>query len=83
MQQISDKLKFEDGFNTIKVTRVKRLRFCLYFLNDEFVFINEDLNIGNRVTSANKYFYKDGHLIHYSEHSIYLERDSLGQSIKT
>jgi hypothetical protein len=83
VQQISDTLKFEDGFNTIKVTGEKRSRFRSYFLNDELVFINEDLNIGNRGTSANKYFFKDGYIIHYTENSIYLEKDSVGQSIKT
>lgn len=82
VQNISDTLKFEDGFNTIKVIGEKRSIFRSYFLGDELVFINEDLSIGNRGTSANKYFFKDNVLIHYSEHSIFMEPDSSGKKSK-
>lgn len=82
VQKISDTLKFEDGFNTIKVIGEKRSIFRSYFLDDKLVFINEDLSIGNRGTSANKYFFKDDVLIHYSEHSIFMEPDSSGKKNK-
>lgn len=77
VQEISDSLKFENGFNTIKVLGERRSRFRSYFVNDELVFINEDLNIGKRGTSANKYFFKDGELVHFKEHSILMKDDSL------
>ncbi len=82
VQKISDTLKFEDGFNTIKVIGEKRSIFRSYFLDDKLVFINEDLSIGNRGTSANKYFFKDDVLIYYSEHSIFMEPDSSGKKNK-
>lgn len=82
VQNISDTLKFEDGFNTIKVIGEKRSIFRSYFIEDDLVFINEDVSIGNRGTSANKYFFKDDILIHYSEHSIFMQPDSTGRKSK-
>lgn len=76
VQKISNIVKYEDGFNTIKVIKEKRSIFRSYFLEDELVFINEDLSIGNWGTSANSYFYKNNELIYYTENGIYRIIDS-------
>lgn len=83
VQKISETVKFEDGFNTIKVIGEKRSIFRSYFLEDDLVFINEDLSIGNKGSSANKYFFKDNVLIHYSEHSVFIQSDSSGKKNKS
>jgi len=76
VQEISTAIKYEDGFNTIKVIKEKRSIFRSYFLNDELVFINEDMNIGNWGTAANGYYYKNNELIYYTENSIFRIIDS-------
>lgn len=39
IQKISNEIKFEDGFNTIKVLGERRSIFRSYFLNDELVLL--------------------------------------------
>lgn len=83
VEKISAEIKFEDGFNSIKVKGEKRSRFRSYYQNDEIVFINEDMNIGNRGDSANKYFFRNGELVYYKEDTIVLKDDSLNISGKS
>ncbi len=83
IQKISAEIKFEDGFNTIKVLGERRSIFRSYFLNDELVFINEDVSIGNRGSSANQYYFKDNQLISYTQKTILLKDDSLNINTKT
>jgi hypothetical protein len=83
VQKISKEIKFEDGFNTIKVLGERRSIFRSYFLNDELVFINEELSIGNRGSSVNQYYFKSGQLIRYSQKTILMRDDSLNIKTKT
>ncbi|MDT3697208.1 MAG: hypothetical protein ROY99_12570 [Ignavibacterium sp.] len=82
VQKISNIIKWEDGFNTIKVIKEKRSFFRSYFLEDELVYINEELNIGNWGTSANSYFYKNNELIYYTENAIFRIIDSTNKMNK-
>jgi hypothetical protein len=77
VEKISNEIKFEDGFDAIKVRGEKRSRFRSYYQNDELVFINEDMNIGNRGNSANKYYLRNNTLVYYSEQSLIMKDDSL------
>ncbi|HCY77103.1 MAG TPA: hypothetical protein DHV28_14365 [Ignavibacteriales bacterium] len=83
VQKISSELKFEDGFDIIKVIGERRSRARSYYLNDKLVFINETVSIGDRGTSSIKYFFKDGNLINYSEKTILMKDDSLNIESKT
>jgi hypothetical protein len=83
IQKISNEIKFEDGFNTIKVLGERRSIFRSYFLNDELVFINEDVSIGNRGSSANQYYFKDDKLINYTQKTLLVKDDSLNITTKT
>ncbi|MDY0082821.1 MAG: hypothetical protein RBR74_06540 [Ignavibacteriaceae bacterium] len=79
VQEISPKNKYEDGFNTIKVIKEKRSIFRSYFYEDELVYINEELSVGNWGTSANSYFYKNNVLVYFTENSIFRILDSTGK----
>jgi hypothetical protein len=83
IQKISNEIKFEDGFNTIKVIGERRSIFRSYFLKDELVFITEDVSIGNRGSSVNQYYFKDNNLISYNEKTIILKDNSLNITSKT
>lgn len=83
IQKISNEIKFEDGFNTIKVLGERRSIFRSYFLNDELVFVNEDVTIGNRGSSANQYYFKDSKLISYTQKTLLMKDDSLNITAKT
>lgn len=83
VQKISGEIKFEDGFNTIKVLGERRSIFRSYFLNDELVFVNEDVSIGNRGSSANQYYFKNDNLINYTQKTLLLKDDSLNITTKT
>lgn len=83
VQKISNEIKYEDGFNTIKVLGERRSIFRSYFLNDELVFITEDVTIGNRGSSVNQYYFKDDKLINYNQKTIVLKDDSLNITSKT
>jgi hypothetical protein len=83
IHKISNEIKFEDGFNIIKVLGERRSIFRSYFLNDELVFIIEDVSIGNRGSSANQYYFKDDKLINYTQKTILMKDDSLNISSKT
>jgi hypothetical protein len=83
IQKVANEIKFEDGFNTIKVIGERRSVFRSYFLNDELVFINEEVGIGNRGTSVNHYYFKDGQLISYEQKTILMKDDSLNITSKT
>lgn len=83
VQKISNEIKFEDGFNTIKVLGERRSIFRSYFINDEVVFINEDVSIGNRGSSVNHYYFKDNQLISYEAKTILMKDDSLNITTKT
>jgi hypothetical protein len=83
VQKISNEIKYEDGFNTIKVVGERRSIFRSYFLNDELVFITEDVTIGNRGSSVNQYYFKDDKLINYNQKTIVLKDDSLNINSKT
>jgi hypothetical protein len=83
VQKISNEIKYEDGFNTIKVLGERRSIFRSYFLNDELVFITEDVTIGNRGSSVNQYYFKDNNLISYNQKTIVLKDDSLNITSKT
>jgi hypothetical protein len=83
IQKISNEIKFEDGFNTIKVIGERRSIFRSYFLKDELVFITEDVSIGNRGSSVNQYYFKDNNLISYNQKTIILKDDSLNITSKT
>lgn len=83
VQKISNEIKYEDGFNTIKVIGERRSIFRSYFLNDELVFITEDVTIGNRGSSVNQYYFKDDKLINYNQKTIVLKDDSLNITSKT
>lgn len=83
VQRISAELKFEDGFDIIKVIGERRSMARCYYLNDELVFINENMSIGNRGTTSAKYFFKEGKLINYSEKTILMKDDSLNIDSKT
>ena len=39
IKKIANEIKFEDGFNTIKIIGERRSIFRSYFINDEVVFI--------------------------------------------
>ncbi|MCU0344781.1 MAG: hypothetical protein MUF28_13285 [Ignavibacterium sp.] len=82
IQKISNEIKFEDGFNTIKVIGERRSIFRSYFLKDELVFITEDVSIGNRGSSVNQYYFKDNNLISYNEKTIILKDNSLNITSK-
>lgn len=82
-QKISGEIKFEDGFNTIKVIGERRSIFRSYFVNDNLVFITEDVSIGNRGSSVNQYYFKDDKLIHFNQKTILIKDDSLKISSKT
>ncbi len=83
IQKIANEIKFEDGFNTIKVLGERRSIFRSYFLNDELVFINEDVSIGNRGSSANQYYFKNNKLINYTQKTLMMKDDSLNITTKT
>ena len=83
IEKISSELKFEDGFDIIKVIGERRSRARSYYLNDELVFINENVSIADRGTSSIKYFFKDGNLINYSEKTMLMKDDSLNIKSKT
>lgn len=83
IQKISAEIKFEDGFNTVKVLGERRSIFRSYFLNDELVFINEDVSIGNHGSSVNHYYFKDDRLISYEQKTILMQDDSLNIKSKT
>jgi hypothetical protein len=83
IKKVSDEIKFEDGFNTIKVIGERRSIFRSYFINDELVFINEEVSIGNRGSSVNHYYFKDDRLISYEQKTILMQDDSLNITTKT
>jgi hypothetical protein len=83
IQKIANEIKYEDGFNTIKVIGERRSVFRSYFVNDELVFINEEVSIGNRGSSVNHYYFKDGQLISYEQKTILMKDDSLNITSKT
>lgn len=83
IQKISNEIKFEDGFNTIKVIGERRSIFRSYFLNDELVFVNEEVTIGNRGNSVNHYYFKGGQLVSFEEKTILMKDDSLNITAKT
>jgi hypothetical protein len=83
IKKIASEIKYEDGLNTIKVLGERRSIFRSYFLNDELVFINEDVSIGNRGSSVIHYYFKDGQLISYEEKTILMKDDSLNITSKT
>lgn len=83
IQKIANEIKFEDGFNTIKVIGERRSIFRSYFLNDELVFVNEEVTIGNRGNSVNHYYFKGGQLVSFEEKTILMKDDSLNITAKT
>jgi len=83
IQKIFDKIKFEDGFNTIKVLGERRSIFRSYFNDDKLVFINEAVSIGNRGSLANQYYFKDNKLINYTQKTLLMKDDSLNITTKT
>lgn len=83
IKKIANEIKYEDGFNTIKVLGERRSIFRSYFMNDEVVFINEDVSIGNRGSSVNHYYFKDNQLISYEAKTILMKDDSLNITTKT
>jgi len=83
IQKIANEIKYEDGFNTIKVIGERRSIFRTYFLNDELVFVNEEVTIGNRGNSVNHYYFKGGQLVSFEEKTILMKDDSLNISSKT
>jgi len=83
IQKIANEIKFENGFNTIKVIGERRSVFRSYFVNEELVFINEEVSIGNRGSSVNHYYFKDGQLISYEQKTILMKDDSLNITSKT
>ncbi len=83
IQKIANEIKYEDGFNTIKVIGERRSIFRSYFLNDELVFINEEITIGNRGNSVNHYYFKGGKLVSFEEKTILMKDDSLNITSKT
>lgn len=83
IQKIANEIKYEDGFNTIKVIGERRSIFRSYFLNNELVFINEDITIGNRGSSANRYYFKNGQLVSFEEKTVLIKDDSLKITSKT
>lgn len=83
VQKISSEVKFDDGFTTIKVIGERRSIFRSYFLNDQLVFIKEDVNIGNRGNAVIQYYFKDNHLVRYNEQTILMRDDSLNIIAKT
>jgi hypothetical protein len=83
IQKIANEIKFEDGFNTIKVVGERRSIFRSYFLDDELVFVNEEVTIGNRGNSVNHYYFKGGQLVSFEEKTILMKDDSLNITAKT
>lgn len=83
VQKIAASIKYEDGFDCIKVTSEKRSKFRSYYLENELVYINEDLSIGNRGRSANHYYFKDNKLIYCEQKQLLLKDDSLNIKSKT
>lgn len=83
IQKIANEIKFEDGFNTIKVIGERRSIFRSYFLNDELVFVNEEVTIGNRGNSVNHYYFKGSQLVSFEEKTILMKDDSLNITAKT
>ncbi len=83
IKKIADEIKFEDGFNTTKVLGERRSIFRSYFLNDELVFINEEVTIADRGSSVNHYYFKDDQLISYEQKTILMRDDSLNITSKT
>ena len=83
IQKIANEIKYEDGFNTIKVIGERRSIFRSYFLNDELVFVNEEVTIGNRGNSVNHYYFKGGQLVSFEEKTILMKDDSLKITSKT
>ncbi len=83
IQKIANEIKFENGFNTIKVIGDRRSIFRSYFINDELVFINEEVTIGDRGNSVNHYYFKDGQLVSYEEKTLLMRDDSLSITAKT
>ena len=83
IKKIADEIKFEDGFNTIKVIGERRSIFRSYFIDDKLVFINEDVSISDRGTSVNHYYFKDDQLISYEQKTILMRDDSLNITSKT
>lgn len=77
VKKIANEIKYEDGFNTIKVFGERRSIFRSYFIKNELVFIKEDLNIGNRGRASNMYYFKNDDLVYFEEKSIILKDDSL------
>lgn len=83
IQKIANDIRYEDGFNTIKVLGERRSIFRSYFLNDELVFINEEISLGIRGNSVNHYYFKNGQLVSYEEKTILMKDDSLNITTKT
>lgn len=83
IQKIANEIKFDDGFNTIKVIGERRSIFRSYFINDELVFINEEVTIADRGSSVNHYYFKDDQLISYEQKTLLTRDDSLNITSKT
>lgn len=83
IKKISTEIKVEDGVKAIKVFGERRSIFSSYFINDDLVFINEDVSIGNRGSSANQYYFKDNKLINYNQRTLLMKDDSLNITTKT
>ena len=81
--KISSETKIEDGFDLIKVEGEKRAIYRAYYQEEELVFINENLDIGIRGKSSNRYFFRHNELVYYSEQTILLYDDSLKINKKT
>lgn len=83
IKKISDEIKVEDGVKAIKVIGERRSIFSSYFIKDDLVFINEDVSIGNRGSSANQYYFKDNKLINFNQRTLLMKDDSLNITTKT
>lgn len=83
IKRIANEIKFEDGFNTIKIIGERRSVFRSYFISDELVFINEEVTIADRGSSVNHYYFKDDQLISYEQKTILMRDDSLNITSKT
>ncbi len=83
IKKVSDQIKAENGNRIIKVLGERRSIFSSYFIDNDLVFINEDVNIGNRGQSANQYYFKNNKLIYYNERTLLMHDDSLKIDKKT
>ncbi len=59
IKKVSAQIRAENGNRIIRVLGERRSIISSYFIDNDLVFINKDVNVGNCGHSANQYYYKN------------------------